>query len=854
MLCTTRLARRALFYGALVGALAACNNAQNAQQLVEQPANVGSPNGGNGEPANPLEGSGEWLVVPKQENADSGVVIRLKAALDRPDRDAQVEWIQKSGPAVTIINPNLLTAEVILPSADDVTPLVFEITAISQGQTLRAEQTIVVMPLSDEALRATVINTVLQPGDDAVTLTLNTPTQANTALNIAVTGGSAVAGTDFELGASPVMTADGTTVNIPITLLPGNQSQDVYTKLSIALPNGEAATVIVVIPESTSQAVTQAAVNSVAAPSLTEVAEQVFKEGTAITPIILANSGGELTDCPQDQSNLPVGLTVKAESNTCVISGTPTEAQPSATYSVTAINTDGSDSQEIIITVEAFSPFITTWKTDNPGVTDDNQLQILTAPDVEYNFDIDWGDGKTDKNITSSITHDYENPGTYTVKIKGLYPRHFSYDYDAFEESDEDPEFSGDAEKLVSIDAWGDIEWQSMMVAFARAKNMTLNTTENDVPNLSQVTDLTGMFVDAESFNSDISNWDFSGIESMQGMFVGTVAFDQDLSKWVVDSARITNMSFMFYGAESFNSDLSSWDLSNVETLEGIFGYTKAFNQDLSGWTVTSALKNTKEMFAGAESFNGNLSNWDMSSVTDMSMMFLRTSVFNQDISGWNVSSVKNMERMFSAAAVFNQNIGEWDISSVEDMTYMLADTTFSTKNYDAILQGWNTKTSLMNVQLGSINSTYSNDAINARNVLTEQFNWVLDDKGLLSGPNGELTGNWTRWFNQSVPDDDGEAELLDASIGDGESVFLGGLRGEPCFGGAPVDIRGRVVGSTELFSSALDAPNKLAIFSSVSDPSNQFIGLLCVNDDQEEGVKCEDYEVSFLCSNPLAS
>ena len=46
-------------------------------------------------------------------------------------------------------------------------------------------------------------------------------------------------------------------------------------------------------------------------------------------------------------------------------------------------------------------------------------------------------------------------------------------------------------------------------------------------------------------------------------------------------------------------------------------------------------------------------------------------SSFNQDISNWDVSSVTYMSSMFDNAQSFNQDISDWDISSVEDMDGM---------------------------------------------------------------------------------------------------------------------------------------------------------------------------------------
>ena len=43
-----------------------------------------------------------------------------------------------------------------------------------------------------------------------------------------------------------------------------------------------------------------------------------------------------------------------------------------------------------------------------------------------------------------------------------------------------------------------------------------------------------------------------------------------------------------------------------------------------------------QSMFRDAEAFNQNISNWDVSNVTDMSFMFYNAKNFNQDISNWD--------------------------------------------------------------------------------------------------------------------------------------------------------------------------------------------------------------------------
>ena len=55
-----------------------------------------------------------------------------------------------------------------------------------------------------------------------------------------------------------------------------------------------------------------------------------------------------------------------------------------------------------------------------------------------------------------------------------------------------------------------------------------------------------------------------------------------------------------------------------------------------------------------------------------MSCMFYRSS-FNGDISDWNVSNVKNMKFMFSNSKFTGENgdISNWNVSNVKDTQFM---------------------------------------------------------------------------------------------------------------------------------------------------------------------------------------
>ncbi|MCJ8314682.1 MAG: DUF285 domain-containing protein, partial [Saccharospirillaceae bacterium] len=278
--------------------------------------------------------------------------------------------------------------------------------------------------------------------------------------------------------------------------------------------------------------------------------------------------------------------------------------------------------------IKSPSAFITKWKTNNEGVSDINQIYLEVNPEFSYDFNVDWGDGQSDINITSEITHTYNKAGKYTLKITGIFPQFYFSNFPS----------KTDAKKLLSIERWGDNVWLSMFKAFYFAENMVLNA--KDVPDLSLVVDMSYMFYEAININQDLSEWDVSSVTDMNHIFSQAISFNQNLSNWDVSS--VTDMSKMFAGAIKFDQNLSSWDVSSAT--------------------------NMTKMFVGADSFNQNISDWNVSSVTSMSGMFKEASNYNQDLSKWDVSSVTDMNSMFLGATSFNQNLSKWDVSSVTQM------------------------------------------------------------------------------------------------------------------------------------------------------------------------------------------
>lgn len=396
-------------------------------------------------------------------------------------------------------------------------------------------------------------------------------------------------------------------------------------------------------------------------------------------------------------------------------------------------------------------PFVTLWKTDNPGSSASNQITIPTTG-TGYNYNVVWSEVGNPTN-TGSLSNlmgntiiDFPSAGTYRVEIDGQFPRIY------FNAASFLPD--GDSHKILSVEQWGSVVWTSMVSAFSGCVNLRINAV--DAPDLSGVTDLTRMFWqasslndninhwnvstitnmsevfrDAETFNQPLNNWDVSNVTSMNEMFSFAAAFNQPIGNWNVSS--VVNMSSVFAGAYAFNQAIGAWNVSNVQYMNQTFAVASSFNQDISGWDVSS-VKDMTSLFSNAILFNQNISGWDVSSVTNMNGMFMRALAFTQDITGWDVSGVNSMNYMFNDLTTFNQDISGWDVGNVSDMRSMFQNVT----SFNQDLSGWDVSSAV------DMNSMFSGASSFNQNISGWNVSNATDMRGMFSGAasfNQDLSG-----------------------------------------------------------------------------------------------------------------
>lgn len=229
--------------------------------------------------------------------------------------------------------------------------------------------------------------------------------------------------------------------------------------------------------------------------------------------------------------------------------------------------------------------FITTWKTDNSGSSNATSITIPTSGNG-YNYDVDWNnDGTWETGFTGDATHNYGAPGTYTIAIRGSFPRIYFNN-------------EGDHDKILSIEQWGNNAWTSMNMAFAGCSNVVHRAM--DYPNLQDVTDLSGMFDGATALGSGSGNGhDRGSVAHRSAAALGGIG------NWNVSTT--TDMSSMFRNVTSFDWNLEKWNVSNVtdmtDMFEGVTMSTAMYDSLLNGWSMLP-LQNDVVFNAGNSTYN----------------------------------------------------------------------------------------------------------------------------------------------------------------------------------------------------------------------------------------------------------
>ena len=330
--------------------------------------------------------------------------------------------------------------------------------------------------------------------------------------------------------------------------------------------------------------------------------------------------------------------------------------------------------KKIIFTISLFigiftanaTPFITRWDLNQSGSgATQIKIQVATTGPVSYTWEtvpLSANNGSGFFNNGTDTIFGLPTGAIIRLKIDSVNLNDFLS--------------TTDAPRLLDVEQWGTIAWLSMYTKFVGCTHLNISAT--DIPNLSNVTNMSFMFQNCTILNSpsNINNWNMSNIKNTFNMFNGCHNFNQAIGNW--NTGSDTDMHFMFQGAYSFNQPIGNWNTSNVK---------------------------------------------------NMAYMFDHDSSFNQAIGNWNTSNVKFMVGMFRVCPVFNQAIGNWNLSSLNSngMKYMFDNSGMDCINYSSTLHGWaNNALTPNSITLGATNIHYGTNAVADRNILTSTKGWLI--------------------------------------------------------------------------------------------------------------------------------
>ena len=172
--------------------------------------------------------------------------------------------------------------------------------------------------------------------------------------------------------------------------------------------------------------------------------------------------------------------------------------------------------------------------------------------------------------------------------------------------------------------------------------------------------------------------------------------------------------------------NISDWDVSLVTDMHHLFSGKNTFNDDISGWDVSS-VTTMSYMFEGASLFNQDIGGWDVSNVTNMFNMLVNAVSFNQDISSWNISNVTDMQGLLAGCTNFNQNISSWNVSNVTNMRGM-----FSFSGFNQDITSWNVSNVTSMKEMFWNNNSFNYDISNWDVSNVNDFSIMFDGTGSL--------------------------------------------------------------------------------------------------------------------------
>ena len=147
--------------------------------------------------------------------------------------------------------------------------------------------------------------------------------------------------------------------------------------------------------------------------------------------------------------------------------------------------------------------------------------------------------------------------------------------------------------------------------------NSFIDLTDIDISELDDLSDIFTRLNEVEVI--DISGWDTSNVTSMDDMFRKCAKLKNIIGIENLDVSKLEDANGMFYMCENLvELDLTNWNPISLENMSNMFGYCSNLKiiKNIENWQLPN-IKNVSYMFCNCTKLDVDLSNWDLTKITD---------------------------------------------------------------------------------------------------------------------------------------------------------------------------------------------------------------------------------------------
>ena len=195
---------------------------------------------------------------------------------------------------------------------------------------------------------------------------------------------------------------------------------------------------------------------------------------------------------------------------------------------------------------------------------------------------------------------------------------------------------------------------------------------------------------------------------------------------------RVTVFANVFGGCSNLTKiNVSNWDVSKVSNMNGMFsGCSKLTELDVSNWDVRNA-RYMYNVFANCTSLTAinGLDNWETDNLNATHYMFYNCAALTEiNVDNWNMSKVEVMNDMFSTCkSLTSLDLSNWDVSKVTAMNAMFNNCWVLTTIGD--VSNWDTsKVTNMNTMFSGCDSLTSLNISNWDTGKVTNMNWMFSN------------------------------------------------------------------------------------------------------------------------------